>query len=69
MKAQRLRTILQKLDEQFPDADLEFADGYLMAYLDGTPTQEQIDAVPSAEYEEYKASEEYIYYILRVFGD
>jgi len=69
MQTSRLQHILTKLDEQFPDADLEFADGYLMANLKETPTQEQIDAVPTAEYEEYKASEKYVYYTLRVFGD
>lgn len=69
MKISRLQHILTKAEEVFPDIEVEFRDGYIALILDKEPTQEQIDAVPTAEYDEYMATEKIIYRDLKIWGD
>lgn len=70
MKTKRLIQILEKAEQQFPDHEIEIMDGYVSIILKEAPAQEQIDAIPTGEYEEYIAKAgEYEYRYIRIFGD
>jgi hypothetical protein len=69
MKIQRLIDILEKAKDQFNDQTVTFEDGYISIDLDDVPEQNQIDAVPTSEYDECIASPKHIYRFLRIWGD